>query len=78
MLYFIISILGYLSYELTVVRIGLVSCKFERECSTTGTLKSATAFAAKSLKVQKISSSLDMFHFSSRLTFSPFDLFCVQ
>ena len=68
MLYFILLILGYLSYQLTVVRTGLVSCKFEREYSTNAILKLVTVFATKSLTVEKISSSLDMmFHFSTGL-----------
>ena len=68
MLYFIVLILGYLSFELTVVRTELVSCKFERRYSTTGILKLVTVFATKSLTAEKISSALDMmFHFSARL-----------
>ena len=41
--------------------------------------KSSTAFSKKLFKIDKISSSLDMTPtLSIRLTFSPFDNFCVK
>ena len=47
-LIFILSILGYLSHELTIARIGLAFCKFE--CSVAGIFKVNIIFAKKYVK----------------------------
>ena len=78
-LFFILSILGCLLYELTVARIRSLFCKFEWKCSIAGMFKLEIVLAKKSLKEEQISSSVDMtLLFSTTLLFSFFDTFCIK
>ena len=58
-LFFVLSILGCLSCELTIARIGSAFCKFEEKRSMAGIFKLDTVFAKKSLKVEQSSSSFE-------------------